>query len=119
MTALECLRAAESAGDEYQRPINVFIDAFRRAGLREREQLVRDPILNSGSMEGLVPAVVSALCRETGTPTPSWTEGIHGPRPFFALPARTFAMRLRLMVESPVAFRIRNVFVSADSLSRA
>jgi hypothetical protein len=119
MTALECLHAARAAGDEYQRAINVFIDGFRRANDSERAALVADPILECGEMEGLVAAVVSALCREQQVPAPRWLETIRSPAPFFAFPARTYAMRVRLMFEAPAPFRVRNVFVPSSYLSRA
>jgi hypothetical protein len=34
-------------------------------------------------------------------------------------PARSFALRLRLMLEAPPPFRARNVFVPATFLARA
>ena len=119
MTAHECLAAAKDAGPHYQRAINLFIDAFRRADDTGKRMLVKDPIGTPGALEGLVAAVVSALCREAGIETPAWVSQIFSPEPFFAFPARSYALRVRLMLESPAPFRIRNVFVPENYLSRA
>lgn len=119
MTALECLAAAKAAGDEFKRSINAFVDEFRSAEPDEKQRMVRDPIQAQGALEGLVAGVVSALCRETATPTPEWVGTIGSPKPFFAFPAKSFELRVRLMFESPAPFRIRNVFVPSNYLSRA
>ena len=118
MTANECLAAAKASGPHYQRAINLFVDEFRRADDCGRLALVCDPIEASGALEGLVAAVVSALCREAGMAPPPWVSLIHSPEPFFAFPARGFALRLRLMLESPPPFRARNIFVPENYLAR-
>jgi hypothetical protein len=119
MTARECLQQARQSGPHYQRAINAFVDAFRRAGTAERRAMILAPLATSGTLEGLVAAVVSALCREVTLDPPDWVGVTGSPEPFFALPAASFEMRLRLMIESPPAFRIRRVFVPENYLSRA
>lgn len=119
MTASECVAAAHAAGRDYQRVINGFVDEFRRAAPEARRPMLEAPISQSGALEGLVAGVVSALCRETGAHAPEWVGHVGSPEPYFPFPAQSFAMRVRLMVESPAPFRIRRVFVPENYLSRA
>jgi hypothetical protein len=113
MTVGELLRHGD------QRHVNAFIDEFRRGSLEVRRAMIAEGPGRPGPMEGLVAAVVSALCREVDMPPPSWVAEMHSPVPFFAFPARGFALRLRLMLESPPPFRARNVFVPENYLDRA
>jgi hypothetical protein len=119
MTVHELLRATAGEPEGWQLYVNAFVDDFRRASDPERAALIADGLETSGRMEGLIAATVSALCRETGVPAPEWVRTIHSPEPFFVLPAAGFALRVRLMLESPPPFRIRNVFVPETYLSRA
>lgn len=119
MIAIECLSRARDLGEHYQLAINAFVDDFRRASDREKAALVEAPITRDGQLEGLVAAVVSTLCREAGLEAPPWVETVSSPTPMFVLPAQSFAMRVRLMLESPPPFRNRRVFVPESYLSRA
>lgn len=64
-------------------------------------------------------SVAEALCREASLPPPDWTESPRCflKRPWFA--GGLESLKAILLAESPVAFRRRNLFVSANALSRA
>lgn len=119
ITARQCLEEANALGAGYQLAINAFIDGFRAATPHERAQLIAEPIPAGTELAGLLAAVVSVLARESETPAPPWVSTVGSPRPFFVLPAKSFAMRVRLMLESPPAFRARNVFVPENFMHRA
>lgn len=113
------LAEARALGSDYQLAINAFADAFRRAPADAKLALVEVPIEQGGWLEALLAASVSYLCHEAGMAPPSWVEHVTSPSPFFVLPATSFAMRVRLLLESPPPFRNRGVFVPENYLSRA
>jgi len=63
-------------------------------------------------------ATAEELARRFHLPVPAWTVGeervLH--RPWFASPLA--ALRAVLLLESPVSFRARNLFVSENALTR-
>jgi hypothetical protein len=119
MTVRDLLAAPEEDSLAFQRLVNAFVDEFRAADGPQQQVMIAEGAQRPGRREGLVAAVVSALCRETGREAPAWVRSIYSPEPFFAFPARSFALRLRLMLESPPPFRSRNVFVPENYLARA
>jgi hypothetical protein len=119
MNVADYLAQARTLGPDYQLAINALADEFRRLPEEGRRALVASPIAQGGWLEALLAAVVSYLCHEASIPQPSWVLGVTSPAPFFVLPARSFAMRVRLMLESPPPFRNRGVFVPENYLSRA
>ena len=119
MTVRELLRRCATDDEHFQLHVNEFLDAFRGAAPAARTTMVAEGPVRSGRLEGLVAAIVSALCHEAGGDAPSWVRAVHSPEPFFVFPARGFALRVRLMLESPAPFRTRNVFVPENYLTRA
>jgi hypothetical protein len=119
MTVLEFIKTATGDAERYQLYVNEFIDTFRHASQQERLAMVANGPAVDGRLEGLISAVASALCRETSTAAPEWVRTIRSPEPFFVLPAKSYEMRVRLLLESPPPFRARNVFVPENYLSRA
>jgi hypothetical protein len=101
MTVGDLLGASRLGDLDFQRLVNAFVDEFRRADRSQRHAMVADGPRHPGKRAGLIAAIVSALCREGELPPPGWVREIYSPEPFFAFPAHGFALRLRLMLESP------------------
>ena len=94
-----------------------FVDAFRR--LRSPE-LVREPPppLGSERLDAVVAGTVEALCAEAGLPDPPWCQIVPAlAKPWFV--AGVENLKASALVESPVPFRRRNVFVLGNFLARA
>lgn len=102
------------------------LDDFRQrcATLEEKETLVSEApvwldVKKHADINAYLAAVAETLCREVSLQPPVWTESplcyLH--RPWFA--GGFEMLKALLLVESPVSFRRRNLFVSANALSRA
>lgn len=100
-----------------------FVDRFRTApsfGLVADEPALLEPSFRDGGLADAYLASAAAwLCRTHHMPVPRWAQGTARSlaRPFFA--ARTKGLKAILLQESPTEFRLRNIFVSANALSRA
>jgi hypothetical protein len=100
-----------------------FADRFNHAPSLElvaEEPASLTPVLHDGGVADAYLASAAAwLCRTHGLLIPKWARGSARAleTPFFA--ASTRGLRAILLQESPTEFRIRNLFVSANALSRA
>lgn len=112
-----------ASGDSFDRCLANFLDEFYSAPTTEA--LDATPALLSPSLgepgrvqDAYLAATAEELARAYGFAAPPWTADeartLH--RPWFASPLA--ALRAVLLLESPAAFRARNIFVSENALSR-
>lgn len=116
---------AEWTNDRRTFHLNVsdLVDEFRRSPTKLR--LAEEPrrlaeVYDDGDVaDAYLAAVAVSLAREIREPPPAWAwaEDRKLRRPWFAWPGP--ALRATLLAESPAPFRERNLFVSANVLSRA
>ena len=100
-----------------------FVDRFNYSPaaslVAEEPASLSEALHDEGIADAYIASAAAWLCRTHGIPTPHWARGTARAlaRPFFA--ARSKALKAVLLQESPTEFRIRNIFVSANALSRA
>ncbi len=116
-------RDLQAGCEPFYGEIGNLMDDFREhcSAAQARMALVSEQPVSSGQPEtdAYLAALAESLCREFGTCPPAWTEQsvYYLKRPWFAGGLEN--LKAILLAESPVAFRRRNLFVSANALSRA
>lgn len=100
-----------------------FLDLFQRepsVDLLANEPVSLTPALaDDGLADAYLAAAAAWLCQTHGFSAPAWVNDSSRimRKPWFA--AKTPSLKAILIQESPAAFRVRNLFVSANALSRA
>jgi hypothetical protein len=116
--------ALAAEGDSFDRCLANFLDEFYVApnavAVAEAPRLLAPQFGDTGRVQdAYLAATAEELARRFDLPLPGWTLGeerqLH--RPWFA--TSLGALRAVLLLESPPAFRSRNLFVSGNALSRA
>jgi len=110
-------------GDTLGFSIAEFLDEFYAEPLAER--LAEEPrsltvMLNDeGLADAYLAAIADHLSRQNQMQRPKWVFGTSRvlANPWFAM--ESHGGRMCMLIESPTAFRERNIFVSANALSRA
>lgn len=97
-----------------------FVDAFRSAPDPQKAQvLIQEPPTGKTppGIKALLASTVETLCLERGLAAPPWTEGIPPlDGPWFVSEVEN--LKPMALVESPVYFRRRNIFVLENFLER-
>ena len=111
-------------GDSFDRCLANFLDEFyaapKAAALRDPPAFLAPQFGEPGRVrDAYLAATAEELARRFDLPAPGWAasdqRALH--KPWFATPLA--ALRAVLLLESPPAFRARNLFVSENALSRA
>lgn len=112
-----------AAGESFDHCLANFLDAFyaapAAAAIEDPPPLLAENPGDPGKVkDAYLAAVAEELAAAFSLPPPGWAAGEsrHLKKPWFALPFA--ALRAVLLQESPPAFRCRNLFVSANALSR-
>ena len=118
------MAALAAQGDSFDRCLANFLDEFYAApnavALAGTPALLAPQFGDAGRVQdAYLAATAEELARRFDLPVPTWTacdqRALH--KPWFATPLA--AVRAVLLLESPPAFRARNLFVSENALSRA
>ncbi len=102
--------------------IGQFLDDWRGTEPHARQRLVSEPLPEVGDEHvrwaALVAAAVDYLCAQSGVPTPAWTRRPEYwlAEPWFLYPG--WRLRAWQLAETPVPFRMRNIFGGDRILSR-
>jgi hypothetical protein len=100
-----------------------FLDRFKDTPFLElivEEPNLLEPFLkDEGRADAFLASTAAYLAQKHQLPIPQWAKGTSRAlkNPWFA--AKSHNLRMVLLQESPAAFRIRNLFVSANALHRA
>ena len=111
------VRMLEDGERSWRRHLMDSVDAVRRS--RSAAELATPPSTDlPARLRALLAGVAETLAVECGAGAPHWTNGV-GPldRPWFV--SGYESLKASALVESPVPFRSRNVFVLANFLDRA
>ncbi len=111
-------RASEGA-QPFDLAVREFLDTWQGLpGEERREALAEEPVPVGLVEDAYLAALAEHLAASGGIEAPAWTEA---PQrflryPFFA--GDLESLKAQLLVESPSAFRRRQIFISANALSR-
>ena len=115
ITAAETKRQFEVDPQWWKIPLLDFVDDFRRRG---DPAAIAEPFhLSDEKKDAVLAGVIETLCDEMNIEIPSWLDKVPAcSDPYFVSEMEN--LKATTLVESPVRFRIRKVFVLENFLSR-
>lgn len=121
--SLAAVAEAASDAEAFSFALRNFLDAFYAAPsadrLTDEPQRLAAALSDDGLADSYVAALAEHLARQFRFQKPEWVRSPDRTmkKPWFSM--RSHAGRMFLLTESPASFRQRNIFISADALSRA
>jgi hypothetical protein len=118
-TTLEDIATRVLGGTPFDPALREFLDEFYNGSLETMKHAIACPPARIGTVhDAYLAAVAEHLALRFGLPVPAWVEEPSRflARAFFA--GGLESLKAILLVESPLAFRRRQIFVSANALSR-
>lgn len=115
ITLEETKKRMEENREHWEIPFANFLDDFRR---RRRLQAISKPFeLSDRKFDALLASTAEALCDEAGLEPPSWLAQVpECQEPWFV--GDVERLKAISIVESPLRFRMRKIFVLENFLSR-
>ena len=106
-----------ASGEKWQNPLFNFVDEIRRT--KDQELIESAPISTLDKKHrALLASVIETLCDELSMNTPWWTRAVETlPTPWFI--SNVENLKASALLESPIHFRKRNIFVLCNFLDRA
>jgi hypothetical protein len=119
----EVARAGRDA-ETFSFAIRNFLDEFyadpAAHRLKEEPRFLASALQDEGLADAYLAGIAQHLAQQNGFRVPEWarlSDSRRLKKPWFSM--NSHGGRMFLLVESPAAFRERNIFISADALSRA
>ena len=114
--------ALTRSGESFDFALRNYLDEFQAqpgfVRLREEPMRLSGALIHGDRYDAFLAATAEALALAHGFEIPSWVwaDTRKLSHPWFALPWK--GLRAILLLESPAAFRSRNLFISANALFR-
>lgn len=123
MTVWEIVKLTGKDVNQFAIHCGNFLDEFYRSSNEKRQRMVeREPEALPNLPDYMLPflaGMVHKLCNDYGVDCPDWIHkaSFFLKEPHFWLNAQG-NLRLVLLAESPIEFKIRNLFMTSDTLTR-
>ena len=123
LESIAAIAEQSKTAEQFSLALRDFLDGFyeqpESSKLTDEPVRLRDTLHDENYADSYLAALAEHLARQFGFSIPAWSQNPEKTlkKPIFAF--NTYEGRMFLLVESPTAFRSRNIFISADALTRA